>query len=122
MRTYMDFITVTSEITENNQLRVGGSPSSDGVRWQVIAFLMRSPRDLSIKKISIFPRFFFHKICLLQSCLNFEHFEISSFNANTMFLMQISLKHYIFETIGDSNNFEAKNIWTQNNFEKQKYF
>ena len=41
------------------------------------------------------------------------------FNANAMFLMQIPLKHDIFETVNDSSNFEAKNILSQNNFEKQ---
>ena len=62
----MDFVMITSEITENNQLRGYGSPPSDGVGWQVIAFLRRSRRDLLIKKI-IFIKLFCVEVAQLQA-------------------------------------------------------
>ena len=33
----------------------------------------------------------------------------------------VLLKYIIFEMINGSSNFEAKNVWSQNKFEKYKY-
>ena len=53
-----------------------------------IIFEAFSTRPLDLKDI-YFPQLVFHKIFLLQSCVNFDYLKISYLNENKQFLMQM---------------------------------